>query len=114
MRALLAVLFVAVLFFSGKDACASILLTLYDRITASAPNVTSQHTITFTTTKPIPPGGKIYIMPSSGRFTIPVDFDITDVDFAVATSTIYNERALATSASATEDGVAIITGTSGN
>lgn len=94
-------------------ASASILLAVSDLISDSAPSAEVTHEITFTPFKNIPPSGQIKIIPAAGKFNIPVGFDYTDVDFAVATSTQFIERDVAEIASLTEDGVSVTAGTSG-
>ena len=52
-----------------------------DRISDSAPSEEANHTITFTTTADVPPGGFVEWTPHDGVFTIPVsDFDIDNVE----------------------------------
>lgn len=101
-------------------ASAGTLQLVSDRIVSSAPlATTSSHTIRFTATTTIPTGGKIIITPLStpggSPFDIPALLDYTDLDMTVATSggpTI--ERTLAAAPSATEDGVGVVSGTSGS
>lgn len=86
-----------------------------DRLSNSAPNESSNHTITFTTTTAIPPGGFIRFTPEDGYFLIPSsNFNMGNVALYVATSSDFQLRTTASSTSATEDGVSISTGTSGN
>jgi hypothetical protein len=86
-----------------------------DRISDSAPNEEANHTITFTTTADVPPGGFVEWTPHDGVFTIPVsDFDIDNVEMFVDTGSGFTLRSATTSASATDDGVSITTGTSGS
>lgn len=86
-----------------------------DQLSNSAPNENSNHTITFTTNDAIPAGGFIRFVPEDGEFTIPaLDFDVDNVSIFVNTGSGYVERLATTTASATEDGIAIVTGTSGH
>ncbi len=87
-----------------------------DRLSTSAPNLSANHTINFTTDVSIPAGGYIRFTPEPGEFTIPaVDFDIDNVALFVSTGAGYTQRlGTSTAPSATEDGISIMTGTSGN
>jgi hypothetical protein len=49
-----------------------------------------------------------------GAYSIPVGFDVNDVDLALATSSGYIDRPLAASANATNDGVSVVTGSAGS
>jgi hypothetical protein len=85
-----------------------------DTLGSSAPGLYSNHTIEFKTTVAIPAGGFVRFIPEDGNFTIPAtDFDHENVELAVATSSGYVTRTATTTQSATEDGVTVITGTSG-
>lgn len=84
-------------------------------ITTSAPGEYANHTIEFKTTVAIPAGGFVRITPEDADFTIPSsNFDYKNVEIAVSTSSGYVTREATTTVSATEDGVAIIPGTSGH
>lgn len=78
-----------------------------DKISRSWPSYPSNHTISFRTTADIPAGGKILITPETGEFTIPLDFDYTDVDLATSSTEggIFIDRYLASSSSSFYDGV---------
>ncbi len=89
---------------------AASLTMVSDTIGNSAPATSTMHTIQFTATNAIPASGKILITPAAGALTIPSAFDYTDVDLAVSSS----DRSLAASASAANDGVAVVTGSSGS
>lgn len=89
--------------------------TYRDLLSDSGPATSSNHTITFTTTRTIPPSGTIRFEPEPGQFTIPAtDFDLDNVELAVFTSGNFVTRLSTGTPSGTEDGVQITTGTSGN
>jgi len=105
----------AFLFFQSAEAAT--IREYSDRLSNSAPNESSNHTINFKTNATIPANGYIRYTPENGEFNIPgVDFDINNVALYVApsASATYQLRSATTTPSATEDGVAITTGTSGN
>lgn len=87
-----------------------------DRLSTSAPLESSNHTINFTTTAPIPPGGFIRFTPDDGDFEIPAtaDFDFDNVALYVSTGGPHTLRSATSTPTPTEDGIAITTGTSGN
>lgn len=96
-------------------AHAGVLTQISDLLESSQPATSTDHTITFTVPNAVPPNGKILIVPAPGAVTIPAAFDFTDVDFLTATSAgAFSQRTLAASASATEDGVAVVAGSSGS
>jgi len=83
-------------------------------ISSSAPSAYSNQTIEFKTTVAIPAGGFVRFIPDDGDFTIPaINFDHENVELAVATSSGYVNRSATSSASASEDGVTITSGSSG-
>ncbi len=108
--------------------CLGITLSLYqlvfaativrysDRLSTSAPTLSSNHTINFTTTAEIPPGGFIRFTPDDGDFDIPasINFDIDNVALFVSTGGPYALRSATSTQSSSDDGIAITTGTSGN
>ena len=97
------------------NAFAATIQTYSDRLSDSAPNAQSNHTITFTTNVPIPPNGFIRFTPDDGDFTIPAtNFDIDNVSLSVNTGSGFIDRTNTSTASAVDDGVAIVTGSSGN
>ncbi|MFZ2253568.1 MAG: dockerin type I domain-containing protein [Minisyncoccia bacterium] len=115
----------------GKSICVSLLILCFfgithsahaatirnysDTISTSAPGASANHTINFITSVAIPAGGFVRFTPDDGDFTIEtVDFDIDNVVMYVATSSGYQLREATTTQSATEDGIIITTGTSGN
>lgn len=102
-------------FFSASLAYADMLWVVSDLISTSAPGASADHTIQFTITNNVSGGGKIIITPETD-FNIPALFDHTDVDLAVATSTgsPFVQRDLAATVSVTEEGVSVVTGTSGS
>jgi hypothetical protein len=109
------ILFTSVVFCVYKIVSAATIHTFSDRLSTSAPNQSSNHTITFTTNVPIPANGFIRFTPDAGDFTIPaVNFDVDNVALYVATSSGFILRAATGTPSASSDGVAITTGTSGN
>lgn len=113
-RYVLVLLALPLLYVGWIVAGAMMLLRVSDTISTSAPNATSTHTIRFTANQAIPPAGSIAIAPHAGAFTIPSAFDYVDVDLAVSSGGAYIDRDLAGTASATEDGVAVIPGASGS
>lgn len=94
---------------------AASLTVVRDTIANSAPSATTTHTIQFTVTNAVPPSGTIVITPHTNAFEIPFDFGVEDIDFAYATTSNgpYTERTVASSASATDDGVIVASGTLG-
>jgi hypothetical protein len=86
-----------------------------DLISTSVPSASATHRIQFTLDNAIPPSGSIVITPEDGYFAIPTDFDYTDVDFAFSTtgpSGYYQDRAVAATANAVNDGITVVTGSS--
>ncbi len=101
------------LFFAYQFVHAGTIITYSDRVSNSAPSESSNHTVTFTTTVAISPGGYIRFIPDSGDFDIPaVDFDIDNVALYVATSSGYILRSATGTPSASDDGISITSGTS--
>jgi hypothetical protein len=98
------------------DVSGASLTQVRDLLSTSAPSATSTHTINFTATNAIPQSGKIIITPAEGFFNIPPLFDYTDIDFAVSTTGPSNfiDRSLVAIPSVLEEGVAVISGTSGS
>jgi hypothetical protein len=95
-------------------AFAGTLTFIRDTIGTSASSLPATHEIMFIVANAIPPGGKIVVTPESGVFIIPAALNFLDADLSVATSSIYIDRPLAGNPSATDDGVAVVSGTSGN
>ena len=93
---------------------ADIFTFVSDLITTSALSTNANHTIIFTTVHPIPAGATIKIEPAPGTFTIPIGFDYTDIDLAVAPGLTYIDRSLAAAPDAVSDGVSVVTGSSGS
>ena len=107
--------FVLVLFVScATVAQADFLHYVSDLISTSAPSTGANHTIQFTLTNAVPPSGRIVLTPQSGAFTIPADFDYTDVDVAVWNGSSYVNQPVAAAADASNVGVSVVTGTSGS
>lgn len=96
------------------QAHAAALLNVRDLVSTSVASATSTHAITLTVTSGIPASGKLLITPHPGAFTIPAGFDYTDVDFAVSSGGPFVEQPLAATPSATDNGVSVVTGTSGS
>jgi hypothetical protein len=95
-------------------ASAAQIVSYSDRISNSAPSVSSNHTVNFTTKVAIPPGGYVKFIPDPDDFTISnTDFDIDNVALYERVSTSYILRTATTTPTATEDGVTITTGTTG-
>lgn len=109
-RQLLAGILLLALAVPAQVVYAGILSFRSDLISTSVPSAIATHVVQFTTAQQIPPSGKFVITPQSGYFTIPGALDYEDVDVAVATSGPYVDRAVAASASATEDGVSVTSG----
>lgn len=109
----IAVLFFVACIFPASVFAAS-LTVVRDTISTSVPSAPSSHEIIFTATNAIPAEGKITLVPQSGGFIIPAALNFLDADLAVATSSTYADRLLASASSATEDGVAVVSGSSGN
>ncbi len=116
LKGLIFVLFCACLYSVYQWTSAATIQVFSDKLSTSAPGESANHTITFTTTAAIPPGGYIRFIPDDGDFTIPAtDFDIDNVAFYVdPDSSGFVERTATVTPSATEDGIAITAGTSGN
>ncbi|MDP3963900.1 MAG: hypothetical protein Q8Q39_05390 [bacterium] len=100
---------------AAKLTFASDLLSTSQPSASSATTTGANHTITFVTAGAIPASGYIVITPETGYFAIPSGFDFADADIAVAStlSGPYTDRTLAATPSAGNDGIGIITGTSG-
>jgi hypothetical protein len=114
-RVLAVVLFLFVAFLVFEYVSAATIHRYSDRLSDSAPGVYSNHTIQFTTTTTIPPNGFIRFTPDPGDFNIPAtNFDIDNVELYVDEGSGYVLRATAGVPSGAEDGVTIVTGTSGN
>lgn len=110
-------LFAALILFSlvslaRTDAAA--LTRVRDLISSSVPSASANHTIQFTATSGVPASGSITITPQAGMFGIPAGFDYVDVDVSVSLGGPYTNRLLAATASASEDGVSVVTGSSGS
>ena len=104
-----------VLFWTHFLVSAATIVTFSDTLSSSAPGESSNHTVQFSTTVPVPPGGFIRFTPEDGEFTIPgTNFDTDNVALYVATSSGYVLRDATTSPSALYDGISITPGTSGN
>ncbi len=86
-----------------------------DTLTDSAPSERSDHTMQFRTTIGIPANGYMRFTPSPGDFDIPAaDFDIDNVEIYTSTGGAFTQRVASGTQSATEDGISITPGTSGN
>ncbi len=100
-------------------ATAGLLSLVSDTISNSAPSATSTtHQLSFVNTLAIPVSGRIVITPegiSGSSFTIPASFDYTDVSVAVSTGGgPFIPRSVAATQSALNDGVTVVSGTSGS
>ncbi len=97
---------------------AATLVTYSDRISDSAPSVSSNHTIDFRTTVALDPGDLIRFTPESGQFTVPPvaeDFNHENVELLVSVGNgPYNARLATTTPSMSEDGISITSGSNGN
>lgn len=89
-----------------------------DTLSTSAPGAFSNHRVEFRVDTEIPPGGFITITPDDGAFVVPTSttFSYQNIELFVAapSTTSYVARTTAPTPSATEDGVTIVTGTSGS
>lgn len=111
---IVSLLFLSQLF--GPPAEAEKLTYVSDLIRDSDLSEYTDHRIQFTTVNPIPPGGSIFFN-FEGGLHVPTQFYVNDMDLSVATTATssdasYVDRLLATSSSATHDGVTIVSGTS--
>ncbi len=102
---------------SAETALAATIHGYSDRISTSAPGGMANHTINFETTVALNPGDQVRFTPEAGQFEIPAeseDFDIDNVELRVSTGGPYTARTLASTTSASEDGVAVVSGTNGS
>lgn len=118
MRALRNVLpyaFVLCAFFAFlPNAQAAYIQRFSDTISNSAPNERSNHTVQFRTTIPIPAGGYINFSLEDGEFSIPAtDFDADNVEIYTSSGGDFTQRLATVTPSATEDGISITPGSSG-
>lgn len=105
--------------FLPLPAFAGTLSVVSNVISSSAPSATTTtHTLTFTTGTIVPAGGSIILafQPTAGiPFIIPAALDFTDVDFAISVGAgPFVDRTLAAAPSVTDDGVAVVSGSSGS
>ncbi len=105
------ILFIFAALFSVAHA--TVMDMVSDLISTSAPSMPADHQLQFTVASAIPPSGSFVVRWQPGAFTIPSSFDYTDVDLAVWDGSAYVDRSLAAAASVVDDGVAVVTGTSG-
>ncbi len=85
-----------------------------DRLSDSAPSASANHTITFNTTRALPSGGVIEFILDPGLFIVPAtNFDIDNVQLLVDSGSGFTNRDIASTTTATEDGVTITTGVNG-
>jgi hypothetical protein len=114
MRTLL-ILFASLILALGPGVAEARALTgVRDLVSTSQKSATSTHEITFTVTTAVPASGAIVLTPHAGAFSIPALFDYTDVDIAVSNGGPFVERDTAPTASGSEDGVSVITGSNGS
>ena len=86
-----------------------------DLISTSAPTTDATHTIQFTIVATIPAGGRIIITPQNSAFTIPAALNYTDMHLAVSSGGgPYIARSLSAVASALDDGITVVSGTTGS
>ncbi len=89
-----------------------------DTLSTSVPGAFSNHRVEFRVDTEIPAGGFITITPDDGAFLVPTSttFSYQNIELFVAapSTTSYVARTTAPAPSATEDGVTIVTGTSGS
>lgn len=108
------IIFPVLIFFFAHTLFAAPLTFIRDTIGTSAPSLPATHEIQFTVANAVPSGGKIIIVPEPGAFIIPAAFNFLDADLAVATSSVYADRTLLGTPSATDDGMAVVPGSSGS
>jgi hypothetical protein len=110
--------FISVSAFVWEHTNARYLQVVRDTISTSAPNAFANHTIEFRIDTEIPPGGYITVTPEDGMFTIPssATFSYQNVELYVAapSTTNYTLRPASPTQSASEDGITIVTGSSGS
>lgn len=114
VHVLRAALVVLVLLLPLQQAAALVLDLVRDTISTSVPGAAANHAIEFTLEEALPASGKIVIYPDPGTFDLTTGLALGDIDLSVATSGAYTDRVLAAAASATEDGVTIVSGSSGS
>lgn len=87
-----------------------------DLLSTSAPATTSNHTVEFRNTEAIPASGSITVTPEDGFFDIPAaTFSERNVEVYVSIGGgAYTLRPATTTPDATNDGISITSGTSGN
>jgi hypothetical protein len=103
-------------FWGGIEQVSAASITNYsDKLSTSAPGESSNHTIDFISTVAIPAGGFIRFTPDAGDFEIPasLDFDIDNIALYVSTGSGYGLRSATSTPSSSDDGISIVTGTSG-
>lgn len=110
-------LFIAIVFIASlcltESAQAAYMSPISDLVSTSNPGVSASHLIIFKVTNAVPASGSISITPESA-FSIPGGFSFADVDVAVSSGGPYVERDLAASADAVNDGVFVVTGSTGS
>lgn len=115
--ALVGVLFVCVVFVVQVGSARN-MQVIRDTLSTSVPGAFSNHRVEFRVDTAIPPGGFITLTPEDGAFLVPTSstFSYQNIELFVAapSTTSYVARTTAPASSATEDGVAIVTGTSGS
>jgi hypothetical protein len=112
----LLVAFAATIFLAGSCKAAPALTYVSDLISSSNPGVSTDHIITFSTPSSVPPSGKILLIPQTGAFNIPAGMDYSSVDFATspARSGPFTDRNISSVPSPSDDGVSVVSGTSGS
>lgn len=117
MKLLFGALFLCVVFMVHHSVSGATITTYSDRVSNSAPNEYSNHTVTFTTTVPVPPGGYVRFIPDDGDYVIPAspDFDTDNIALYVESGGEFILRAgTSTTPTALEDGINFTTGSSGS
>ena len=109
---LILLFFVIINFFLFADSSSALYLAS-DRISSSWLGAASNHTIQFRTTENIPARGKI-VIDFGADFNFSENFDYSDIDFSISdfSSGPFTDRALASSSSASADGINIATSSS--
>ena len=84
-----------------------------DRVSLSWPGAGANHTLKFKVSNDIPAGGSIVVTPDAGAFFIMSSFDVAEVDLATSSliSGPFVDRELASTSSATADGVSVVAST---
>lgn len=92
----------------ARHVSAGTLSRISDLISTSAPNATSTHIVQFSLGSNVPAGGKIVFGPTDGAYLLESGLNFNDLDFSVSSGGPFVDRSLAASASATDEGVQVL------